>query len=146
MKWLGPVVAVGLVLALCMPCSLVMAQDEVKTDAKAEVKAEAKAEAKPGAAAKAITWREAMGKVGEDVVVEGTVVDIKIRTGKGPDTLNFDKNWKESLSVAIFNKEKFGDVQAKYQGKKIRVSGKVSEYKDAAQIKVKDPAQITIVE
>ena len=136
MKWLGVIVAVGLVLALCMPCSLVMAQDEAKPEAKAEVKA----------AAKALTWKEAMGKVDEDVVVEGTVVDVHVRKGKGPDTLNFDKNWKESLSVAIFNKEKFGDIQAKYQGKKIRVSGKVTKYKEAPQIKVKDPAQITIVE
>ncbi|MEI6633381.1 MAG: hypothetical protein WCP22_06110 [Chlamydiota bacterium] len=146
MKWLGVVVAVGLVLALCMPCSPVMAQDEAKPGAKAEVTAEAKAEVKPEAAAKALTWKEAMGRVGEDVVVEGTVVNVHVRKEKRPDTLNFDQNWKESLSVAIFNKEKFGDTQAKYMGRKIRVSGRVATYRDAAQIRVKDPAQLTIVE
>lgn len=147
MRWLGVGVAVAIALALCMPCSLVVAQGEAKPGTKAEAAtSEAKAEANPAATGAAITWKEAMGKVGENVVVEGTVMNVKVRKGKAPDMLNFDKNWRESLSVAIFEKEKFGDVQATYMGKKIRVTGKVTKYRDAAQIKVSDPSQVTILQ
>lgn len=124
----------AVILALCVSCAIAVAQEAPKD------------EAKPAAdAGKALTWKEAMSKVGQEVVVEGTVVNVHTRKGKGPDTLNFDKNWKESLSVAIFNKEKFGDTKAKYTDKKIRVKGKVTEYRGAAQIKVKDPSQIEII-
>jgi len=99
--------------------------------------------AQPGTGA--LTPKEAMGKVGEDVVVVGAIVDVRTRE-RGPDSLNFDKDPKEGLSVVIFEKEKFGDLKAKYEGKKIRVRGKVTEYRGAAQIKVSDPAKIEVVE
>lgn len=132
MRWRGMVVAVA--IALCMPCGLVVAQGRAKPAPKA------------GAARAAISWKEALSRVGENVVVEGTVMNVKVRKGKAPDLLIFDENWRESLSVAIFDKEKFGDAQATYMGKRIRVRGKVTQYRNAAQIKVSNPSQITVLE
>lgn len=145
MKRCGVFVAVGLAIALCMPYGPATARDDAKPDVKAGVKAKAET-ARPAAAGSALTWQEAMGRVGEQVVVEGTVVSVRIRKDKAPHLLCFGTNRQESLSVAIFDKKKFGNLQAEYQGKKIRVNGKVSIYRNAAQIKVTDLAQITILE
>jgi 5'-nucleotidase (lipoprotein e(P4) family) len=101
--------------------------------------------AAPSGTSAALTPAQAKAKIGEEVMVEGTVVNVYTRQ-KGPDMLNFDKNWREGLSVAIFKKEKFGDLKATYEGKKIRVTGKVTEYRGAAQIKVDDPSRIQVLE
>lgn len=93
----------------------------------------------------ALIPKEAMGRVGEEVVVVGSIANVRMRE-RGPDALNFDKDPKKGLSVVIFEKEKFGDLKAKYEGKKIRVRGKVTEYRGASQIKVSDPAKIEVVE
>jgi len=119
-------------VAVCLLAGIVVAQEEEKPAAEA-------------AASKALTPDEAKAKVGEQEVVEGTVVKVHLRE-KGPSMLNFDKNWKEGLSVAVFKKEKFGDLKEKYEGKKIRVTGKVTEYKGQPQIKVNDPAKIEVIE
>lgn len=97
------------------------------------------------AAGGVLTPDQAKGKIGEEVVVEGTVVKVHTRE-RGPDMLNFDKNWREGLSVAVFKKEKFGDLKEKYEGKKIRVKGKVTEYKGQSQIKVSELSQIELVQ
>lgn len=91
-----------------------------------------------------LTWQEAMNNVGKKVTVEGTVVSVYIRE-RGPNMLNFDKDWRNSLSVAVFKKENFGDLKAEYEGKKIRVKGKVAEFRDTRQIKVYDPTQIEVI-
>ncbi|MDD5556176.1 MAG: HAD family acid phosphatase [bacterium] len=101
--------------------------------------------AKPQEPGAALSPAEAKGMVGEEVVVEGTVVRVHTRE-RGPDMLNFDRNWREGLSVAVFNKERFGDLKAKYEGKNIRVRGKVSEYRGAAQIRVNDPSSIELAD
>jgi len=106
-------------------------------------KSEKSEPAQPGTGA--LTPKEAMRRVGEDVAVVGAIVDVRTRE-HGPDALNFDKDPKGGLSVVIFEKEKFGDLKAKYEGKKIRVRGKVTEYRGAAQIKVSDPAKIEVIE
>lgn len=96
-------------------------------------------------AAGVLTPKDAKGKVGETVTVEGVVVGVRIRE-RGPHQLNFSDNPRESLSVVIFDKETFGDVKAKYEGKKIRVRGKVSEFRGASQIKATAPAQIEVLQ
>jgi 5'-nucleotidase (lipoprotein e(P4) family) len=118
---------------------------------------EAKAEApvakagepgKAGAAAVApgaLTPKAAAMKIGKSVVVEGKVASVRTRE-RGPDSLYFEGEGKEGLSLALFDTGKSGDAKAKYEGKKIRVSGKVTEYRGAAQIKVSEPTQIQIVE
>ena len=97
------------------------------------------------APAEAITWKEAMGKVGENVLVEGTIVKVYV-PDRGPAKLNFDENWRESLTVAVFGAEKFGDLRSSYLDKKVRVSGKVDKWRDSVQIKVSDPSQIQVIE
>ena len=97
------------------------------------------------APAEAITWKEAMEKVGQDVLVEGTIVNVYV-PDRGPAKLNFDKNWHDSLTVAVFGAEKFGDLRSGYLDKKVRISGKVDRWKDSVQIKVSDPSQIQVIE
>ncbi|MFH0963726.1 MAG: HAD family acid phosphatase [Planctomycetota bacterium] len=97
------------------------------------------------AAPGAITPKAAAGKIGESVVVEGKVASVRTRE-RGPDSLYFEGEGKEGLSLALFDTGKSGDAKAKFEGKKIRVRGKVTEYRGAAQIKVSDPAQIEVIE
>ncbi len=99
----------------------------------------------PSAPSEAITWQEAMEEVGQDVVVEGKIVSVYV-PDRGPAKLNFDKNWRESLTVAVFGTEKFGDLRSSYQDKRVRVSGKVNTFRDSVQIKVSDPSQIQVIE
>lgn len=103
----------------------------------------------PGSAASSaagvLTPQEAKGKVGETVIVEGVVAGVRVRE-RGPHQLNFSDNPREGLSVVIFDKEKFGDVRARYEGKKIRIRGRVSDYRGASQIKASDPAQIEVLQ
>ncbi|MEI6634706.1 MAG: HAD family acid phosphatase [Chlamydiota bacterium] len=97
------------------------------------------------AAPGAITPKAAAGKIGEGVVVEGKVASVRTRE-RGPDSLYFEGEGKEGLSLALFDAGKSDDAKAKYEGKKIRVHGKVTEYRGAAQIKVSDPAKIEVLE
>lgn len=96
-----------------------------------------------------ISWEEAMKKIGHDVVVEGRIVNV-YAPERGLPKLNFNKPWWEGLTVVIFNKEKFGDLESKYSNKVVRVSGKVSTYTDrrgreTVQIKIDDPSKIQAV-
>ena len=96
----------------------------------------------------AITWQEALGEVGKNVVVEAEIVSVydPAPRGKGgPVKLNTDYNWQESLTILLFNKDgEFGDP-ARFKGKKVRVSGKVGIYQDTTQLTVAGPDDIEIV-
>lgn len=115
--------------------------DWTRKDAYVEVPAST-AEA---SASGALSPGEAAGKMGEMVTVEGKVSSVRTRE-RGPDSLRFEGTGSDGLSVAVFSKEKFGDIKATYEGKKIRVRGKVSSYRDAPQIRVNDPSQIEILQ
>jgi 5'-nucleotidase (lipoprotein e(P4) family) len=96
-----------------------------------------------------ITWQEAMNKIGQEVVVEGKIVNVYL-PDYGPAKLNFGIPWWKSLTVVIFKREKFGDLKTNYDGKVVRVSGKVATYTDrqgrkSVQIKIDDPSQIQVV-
>lgn len=92
----------------------------------------------------ALTPAQAGGRMGETVVVEGTVSGVRVRM-RGPDSLRFEGTDRDGLSIAVFNQEKFGDVKSTYEGKKIRVTGKVTAYRGAPQIRVNDPSQIELL-
>jgi DNA/RNA endonuclease YhcR with UshA esterase domain len=139
MKRASAAIAAMTVVALCLFVGQALAQEGEKPAQ------ESAQPAQEGAKPTVLTPAEAKAKVGEQVVVEGTIVKVHIRE-KGPAMLNFDENWKEGLSVAIFKKEKFGDLKATYEGKKVRVSGKVTEYRGQPQIKVNDPAKIEVLQ
>lgn len=102
----------------------------------------------------AITWQEAMKKVGQDVVVEAKIVSVydpESRGRKGPTKLNVDRDYKNSLTFVFYPKDRSGnDAGFKpplaYKYKTIRVKGKVGEYKGAKQIMVRHAADLQIIE
>jgi len=93
-----------------------------------------------------VPWEDARRHVGEEIVVEGTIV----RTHRGSSVLylNFHPNWKRYLSLVVpaADLPRFPDDPDKaYKGRKIRVRGEVKIYKDRPEIVVRDPASITIL-
>lgn len=101
------------------------------------------------ATSKAITSEEAMDKVGENVVVETVIVSVydPVARGKGgPVKLNTNRDWNEGLTVIFFNQDgSFGDPD-RFNGKKVRASGKVGTYRDAVQLMITGPDDIEIIE
>ena len=85
---------------------------------------------------------------GKPVVIEGTVYAQGENKSATIRYLNFTKNFKEAVSLVFmvakggeeFSKEKL----AAFVGKKVRVTGTVSTYNDALQIKIDKLAQIQI--
>jgi 5'-nucleotidase (lipoprotein e(P4) family) len=96
-----------------------------------------------------ITPEAALDKVGENVLVEAEIVSVydPASRGKGgPVKLNTSRDWNEGLTIILFNKDgSFGDP-ARFDGKKVRASGKVGTYNDAVQLTIKTPDDIEIVE
>ncbi len=96
----------------------------------------------------AITWQEAMKKMGQKVTVEAEIVNVydpDKQGKKGPVKLNVDRNWKESLTFIIFNRDgKFGDP-SRFLHKNVRVTGMVEEYRGSPQIKIESPSNIKIL-
>lgn len=101
------------------------------------------------ASLKAITPEEAMDKVGETVLVETEIVSVydPASRGKGgPVKLNTSRDWNEGLTIILFNKDgSFGDP-SRFDGKKIRATGKVGTYNDAVQLTIGGPDDIEIIE
>jgi len=99
-----------------------------------------------GPADKVISWKEAEDYYGRVVTVEGRVV----RTHNSGKTcfLNFDRDWENSFSAVIFSRN-YGRFQAPpetlYNGKNVKVTGKMKEYKGVPEIVVDFPDQISIV-
>jgi len=93
-----------------------------------------------------VSWEKARDAVGQRATVEGAVVATH-KTEK-ICSLNFSANWKTDFSAVIFARSfsKWqGDIEERYRGRKVRVTGTVTEYQNRPQIVVTDPAQIEIV-
>jgi endonuclease YncB( thermonuclease family) len=93
-----------------------------------------------------VPWEEAHRHVGEEIVVEGTVV----RTHRTATVLylNFHANWKRYLTIVIPAKDlqRFSeDPEAAFRGKKIRARGEVHLYKDRPEMMVRNPSDIRVV-
>jgi micrococcal nuclease len=94
----------------------------------------------------AVPWEDANRHVGEQVVVEGTIV----RSHRTASVLylNFHPNWKRYLTVVILAKDlpRFPeDPEAAWKGKKIRVRGEVNLFKGRLEMVVGDPSRITVL-
>ncbi len=85
---------------------------------------------------------------GKSVIAEGTVAAQGENNAGTMRYLNFAKKYREALTLVFlvgkggeeFSKEKL----AAFVGKKVRVTGTVSTYNDALQIKIDKLAQIQI--
>ena len=93
-----------------------------------------------------IPWEDAQRHQGEEIVVEGTIV----RTYRAEKVLylNFHANWKRYLTLVILvkNLPLFpADPEKTYKGKKVRVRGEVTLYKDRPEMVVRSPGDITVV-
>ena len=82
------------------------------------------------------------------VTVEGTIAAQGENKTATIRYLNFTKNYKESLSL-VFMVSKGGDAFAKeklgeFVGKKVRVTGSVSSFNEALQIKIDKLDQVQV--
>lgn len=86
--------------------------------------------------------------IGTKATIEGRIARVGKTQGGGITFLNFSTTRNGFVGV-IFKPAYAGfpDGFDQYRGKTVRISGKVEIYKDAvAQIVIKEPAQIEIVE
>ncbi|MBN2754394.1 MAG: hypothetical protein JXR81_05935 [Candidatus Goldbacteria bacterium] len=90
--------------------------------------------------------QDAASYLGRYVVTEGVIVG-SYNSGK-VCFLNFDKNYKQGLSLVIFASDfvKFPETPEKYfLNKKVRVEGRVKDYKGKVEIIVKSMDQVKIL-
>ena len=100
------------------------------------------------AAQQRLTAAEAKDHIGETATVCGSVVSTHYAPGtKGqPTFLNLDKPYPNQVFTVLIwgeNRSKFGTPESEYKGKRICVTGKITEYKAAPEIVVNDPGQIS---
>lgn len=104
-----------------------------------------------------ISWEEASKYIGQTKVVEGTVVDTKYApTSKGqPTFLNIGKPYPQPgrFTAIIWgsDRRKFivefpPDPETYFLKKRVQVSGLIEEYKGSAEIILRDPSQIKVIE
>jgi DNA/RNA endonuclease YhcR with UshA esterase domain len=101
----------------------------------------------PAAAQKKLTAAEAKDHIGETATVCGTVASARYAAStKGqPTFLNLDKPYPNQVFTVLIwgeNRSKFGAPESEYNGKRICVTGKITEYRGTAEIVVSDPQQI----
>lgn len=110
----------------------------------------------PPAADKNLKWQklqgaaidacEAKNHLGETVIVQGTVVNVYKSSSK-TTFLNFGKSYPDNcFSAVIFqsNLDKFPDADNLYNGKIVRIQGKIAEYQGKPEIILNNPAQIEV--
>ncbi len=94
-----------------------------------------------------IPWQDAAKHYGEYATVEGTIVAAY--NSKKVCFLNFHPDHKRYFTAVIFARDfsRFPDnPENYYQGKKVRVSGYIKEYKGKPEIILNDPSQIEILD
>jgi len=92
-------------------------------------------------------WKDAAKYLGQYVETEGVIV-ASHKTEK-ICYLNFDKNYKDSVALVIFadNFERFPDSLEKYYlNKKVKVEGRIKDYKGRLEIVLGSREQIKIVQ
>ncbi|MCW5853463.1 MAG: endonuclease/exonuclease/phosphatase family protein, partial [Anaerolineae bacterium] len=93
-----------------------------------------------------IPWTQARQYLGQTVRAEGTIVTTR-NTGR-VTYLNFSRNFQTDLKIVIFPAEAARFPQPPelmFDGRTVRVTGKVEEYQGAPEIIVRDPQQIEVL-
>ena len=96
-----------------------------------------------------LSANEAKDHIGETATVCGSVVSTRYAAStKGrPTFLNLDKPYPNQVFTVLIwgeNRSKFGTPETEDKGKRICVTGKITEYKGAAEIVANDPHQLKI--
>lgn len=137
----------GVIASLVMCVLLVWPGRAEEEPAAAPETAATPAEAEPGKVYDPMDI-EGMRKVmGAPIVVEGVIVKAgESKTGK-VKYLNFTEDFWKGLALVFFtDKSTFPlDSLESYVGKKVRVSGDLSEHQQHLQIVVKDASQIEVL-
>jgi DNA/RNA endonuclease YhcR with UshA esterase domain len=84
--------------------------------------------------------------VGDYVEITGTIVAA--HRNEKICYLNFDKDYANNVALIIFasNFERFpGDMEKYYLGKKLKVEGRIKQYKGRLEIPLDDAEQITVI-
>jgi hypothetical protein len=93
-----------------------------------------------------VSWEKAGDVIGRRATVEGTIVAA--RKTERVCNLNFSANWRTDFSAVIFARH-FSkwpeDIEGAYRGRKVRITGTVTEYQGHPQIVVEAPSQIEVV-
>lgn len=93
-----------------------------------------------------INWKDAAKYLNQYVETEGVIV-ASHRTDK-ICYLNFDKDYMNNVALVVFasNYERFpGSPDKYYLNKKIKVEGRIVEYKGRMEIKLDSKDQVTII-
>ena len=98
-------------------------------------------------AEKTLTATEAKGHIGEQATVCGKVVSTRYAEDSrgSPTFLNFDQPYPNQIFTLLIwgsDRSKFGDPETSYRGKRICVTGKISDYKGVPEIVANGPSQV----
>jgi hypothetical protein len=99
--------------------------------------------------AKKLTAAEAKDHIGEQATVCGRVASTRYAatTHGKPTFLNLDKPYPSQVFTVLIwgeNRAKFGTPEEKYRDQQICVTGKITEYRKAAEIVVNEPQSIEV--
>jgi len=94
-----------------------------------------------------ISASEAKNHVGENSIVCGEVASAHYaaRSRGNPTFINLDKPYPDQIFTVVIwgsDRPKFGNPEAKFSGKHICVSGRITMYQGAPETVVHDPSQI----
>ena len=99
-----------------------------------------------------IQWTEAAQHIGQSVTIEGPIVSSKYASSsKGqPTFLNVGKAYPDPTRFTILiwgsSRSNFPSApESMYQGKTVRVTGTVQEYKGSTEIVVSSPVAIQVI-
>ena len=98
-------------------------------------------------AEKTLKATEAKDHIGEQATVCGKVVSSRYaESSRGsPTFLNFDQPYPNQVFTLLIwgrDRSKFGNPETSYRGKRICVTGKISDYKGVPEILVNAPPQV----
>jgi DNA/RNA endonuclease YhcR with UshA esterase domain len=101
----------------------------------------------PSLAQKKLSATEAKDHIGETATVCGSVASTRYAasTRSQPTFLNLDKPYPNQIFTVVMwgsNRSKFGAPESEYKGKRICVTGKITEYRNVPQIIAERPQQI----
>jgi DNA/RNA endonuclease YhcR with UshA esterase domain len=102
------------------------------------------------ATAAPLSPEDAAGHIGETATVCGVVASAKYEANakSQPTLLDLGKAYPNAVFTAVVygeNRAKFGTPETSLRGKRVCVTGKISDYHGKAEIVLTDPSQLTTI-